>query len=84
MARLHAMGQVRRRLVRVGGAGPAPAANIELRQNEKRVGELRAVVDDGHGGWIGLGLLNLLGLASDASLVTSDNRAVHILDPLPA
>lgn len=82
MARLHAMGQVRRRLVRVGGAGPAPAANIEIRQNEKRSGELRAVVDDGRGGWLGLALLNLLGLDPAATLVTADNRAVHALDPL--
>ncbi len=82
MARLHAMGQVRRRLVRVGGVGPAPAANVELRQNDKRVGELRAVVDDGRGGWLGLALLNLLGLAPSASLVSADQHAVHLLDPL--
>jgi folate-binding protein YgfZ len=84
MARLHAMGQVRRRLLRVGGIGPAPAVNVELRQNDKRIGELRAVVDDGRGGWLGLAILNLLGLASGASLTSADNHAVHILDPLPA
>jgi folate-binding protein YgfZ len=84
MARLHAMGQVRRRLVRVGGVGPAPAANVELRQNDKRIGELRAVVDDGRGGWLGLALLNLLGLAPNASLISADQHAVHILDPLSA
>lgn len=82
MARLHAMGQVRRRLVRVGGAGPAPAANTEIRQNGKRTGELRAVVDDGRGGWLGLALLNLLGLDPSTGLITADNRAVHALDPL--
>ena len=82
MARLHAMGQVRRRLVRVGGVGPAPATNVELRQNDKRVGELRAVVDDGRGGWLGLALLNLLGLDPAASFVSADQRAVHALDPL--
>lgn len=82
MARLHSMGQVRRRLIRVGGDGPAPAVNIELRQNEKRAGELRAVADDGRGGWLGLALLNLLGLDPSASLVTADDRAVHALDPL--
>lgn len=84
MARLHAMGQVRRRLLRVGGVGPAPAVNVELRQNDKRIGELRAVVDDGRGGWLGLAILNLLGLASAASITSADNHAVHILDPLPA
>lgn len=82
MARLHAMGRVRRRLLRVGGVGPAPAVNVELRQNDKRVGELRAVADDGRDGWLGLALLNLLGLDPSASLVTVDNHAVHALDPL--
>jgi tRNA-modifying protein YgfZ len=84
MARLHSMGQVRRRLLRVGGIGPAPAANVGLRLNDKRVGELRAVVDDGRGGWLGLALLNLLGLAPGATLASADDHAVHILDPLPA
>jgi folate-binding protein YgfZ len=84
MARLHAMGQVRRRLLRVGGIGPAPAANVEIRQNDKRVGELRAVTDDGRDGWLGLALLNLLGLDSSASLVTADNHTVHTLDPIPS
>ncbi len=82
MARLHSMGQVRRRLMRVGGAGPAPMANVELRQNDKRVGELRAVVDDGRGGWLGLALLNLLGLAPEAPLVSADQHLVRVLDPL--
>lgn len=82
MARLHAMGQVRRRLLRVGGVGPAPGVNVELRQNDKRAGELRAVVDDGRGGWLGLALLNLLGLDPAASIVTADHHAVHILEAL--
>jgi tRNA-modifying protein YgfZ len=82
MARLHAMGQVRRRLLRVAGPGPAPAAPLEIRQNEKRVGELRASADDGEGGWIGLALLNLLGLDPALPLLTVDQRAVHAIDPL--
>jgi hypothetical protein len=82
MARLHAMGQVRRRLVRVGGPGPAPARNVELRQNEKRVGELRAAADDGQGGWLGLAMLNLLGLDPATALVTADLQPVRALDPL--
>lgn len=82
MARLHAMGQVRRRLVRVAGPGIAPAAGTELRQNTKRAGELRAAADDGRGGWLGLALLNLLGLDPAIPLVTADNAAVRALDPL--
>ncbi len=84
MARLHAMGQVRRRLLRVAGPGPAPAAPLELRQNDKRVGELRATADDGHGGWIGLAMLQLLGLDPAAPLLTADQHTVHALDPLRA
>lgn len=82
MARLHAMGQVRRRLVRVGGPGCAPPAGTELRQDTKRVGELRAAADDGHGGWLGLALLNLLGLNTALPLTTAHNAAVRALDPL--
>jgi tRNA-modifying protein YgfZ len=82
MARLHAMGQVRRRLVRAGGPGPAPTLPVELRQNDKRAGELRAAADDGRGGWLGLALLNLLGLDPAAALATADNRPVRMLDPL--
>lgn len=82
MARLHAMGQVRRRLMRVGGPGCAPPAGTELRQDTKRVGELRAAADDGHGGWLGLALLNLLGLNTALPLTTADNAAVRALDPI--
>ncbi|MCU0792560.1 MAG: folate-binding protein [Opitutaceae bacterium] len=63
MARLHAMGRVRRRLVRVAGAGAAPSAGAGLHDaaEGKRVGELRAAVDDVRGGWLGLAMVNLLG-----------------------
>ncbi len=63
MARLKAMGTVRRRLVRVRGGGrSAPAVPTALLQGEKRVGELRSAVADGAGGFIGLALVNKLGL----------------------
>lgn len=83
MARLHAMGQVRRRLLRVAGPGSAPAAGLELRQNDKRCGELRATVDDGREGWFGLAIVNLLGLDPAALLTTADQRPLRLLDPLP-
>ncbi len=62
MARLKSMGQVRRRLIRVtgaGGEGPGtlPAA---LFVGERKVGELRSAVGDGAGGWIGLAMVSLL------------------------
>jgi folate-binding Fe-S cluster repair protein YgfZ len=78
MARLHAMGQVRRRLVRVAGDGPAPSAGASLRHaaDDKRAGELRAAVDDGRGGWIGLAMVNLLGLDPARALKLGPETAV--------
>jgi folate-binding protein YgfZ len=82
MARLHSMGQVRRRLVRVGGDGPAPAPGLELSQGAKRLGELRASADDGNGGWLGLALLTLLGLDPSKPLLGADGRTLAAHDPL--
>lgn len=80
MARLQAMGQVRRKLVRVAGAGPAPAAGGELRQAGKRVGELRAAAADDGAGWIGLAMVNLLGLDPAAEIGLADGDAVALID----
>ena len=88
MARLHAMGQVRRRLLRVAGDGSAPAAGTSLHHGAdgKRAGELRAAVDDGRGGWIGLAMVNLLGLDRAQPLVlgaggsAGAGRPVTLLD----
>jgi tRNA-modifying protein YgfZ len=69
MARLKAMGTVRRRLVRVRGAGRGvPAVPCALLQGEKRVGELRSAVADGAGGFIGLAMVTKLGLEAEAKL----------------
>lgn len=69
MARLKAMGTVRRRLVRVRGAGRGvPAVPCALLQGEKRVGELRSAVADGEGGFIGLAMVTKLGLDPVARL----------------
>ena len=88
MARLHAMGQVRRRLMRMAGEGPAPAAGAVLSHavDGKRAGELRAAVDDGRGGWIGLAMVNLLGLAGseplelEAGPPAGVRRRAHLLE----
>ena len=78
MARLHAMGQVRRRLVRVAGDGPVPASGATLLHEVggKRAGELRAAVDDGRGGWLGLAMVNLLGLDPLKALKLGDDTPV--------
>lgn len=69
MARLKAMGTVRRRLVRVRGAvHGVPAVPCALLQGEKRVGELRSAVADGAGGFIGLAMVTKLGLDPVAKL----------------
>jgi folate-binding protein YgfZ len=83
MARLQAMGQVRRKLVRVAGAGPAPTPGGELRQAGKRVGELRAAADvaaDADAGWLGLAMINLLGLDPSAEIGLADGGAVALID----
>lgn len=80
MARLHAMGQVRRRLVRIVGAAPAPAAGAEIRQNGKRVGEIRAVAATGGERWTGLAIVNLLGLDPAAHLAAADGAEIRLLD----
>lgn len=87
MARLHAMGQVRRRLMRATGAGAAPVAGASLLVEAaagKRVGEIRAAIDDGHGGWLGLAMVNLLGLDATKGLVLEADtaRGVRLEDVL--
>jgi folate-binding protein YgfZ len=63
VARLRAMGQVRRRLYRVRGVGAAPEGGAKaLFQQGRRVGELRSRAADGAGGFIGYALLTLLHL----------------------
>ncbi len=57
MARLQAMGQVRRRLRRVAGQGERPKRGGELIVAGRRVGEIRAAVAVGSG-WEGLAMLS--------------------------
>jgi tRNA-modifying protein YgfZ len=69
MARLKSMGQVRRRLVVVEGAGPVVAVPAALHAKGKRVGELRvAVADSAPDSFVGLAMISLLGLDPTAPL----------------
>jgi folate-binding protein YgfZ len=61
MARLKSMGQVRRQLLRVTGAGAPPALPATLYNGPKRMGELRSAAADGES-FVGFALLSLLGL----------------------
>jgi len=80
MARLKSMGQVRRRLRRVQGAGRAvpgvlPAA---LFLRDRKVGEVRSAVSDGAGGWWGLAMLSLLQLEPGARLAFEPNGVAEV------
>jgi len=80
MARLQAMGRVRRHLVRVAGPGTPPLSGAGILQAGKRCGEVRAAIDDTQGGWFGLALLQLLGLDSEAPLATAEGSPLINLD----
>ncbi|HEY0945557.1 MAG TPA: folate-binding protein [Opitutaceae bacterium] len=85
MARLKAMGQVRRRLLGISGQGPAPAAPAPLFQAGRKVGELRSVVpvQPGLGGGsVGLAMLTMMGLDSQAPLTLAPDgpEAFTLLD----
>ena len=82
MARLKSMGQVRRRLVRVNGAGDPPPRLVALFQAERKVGELRSTARD-RAGWIGLAMFSLVSLKRDQGLaLTADGAAVIRLTDL--
>lgn len=85
MARLKAMGTVRRRLVRVRGAGRGvPAVPCALLQGEKRVGELRSSVADGAGGFMGLAMVMKLGLAAEEKIAPEPggDGFIELVEPL--
>jgi folate-binding protein YgfZ len=77
MARLKSMGQVRRRLIRVRGAGEPPPRATALYQGERKVGELRSTARDG-AEWIGLALVALPQLRRDAGLALAPGGAPAI------
>jgi folate-binding protein YgfZ len=77
MARLKSMGQVRRQLLRVIGAGLIPARPAKLYQGAKQVGELRSAAPEGDG-FIGLALLSLLNLRRDAGLSLASEAPIMV------
>lgn len=72
MARLKAMGQVRRRLLRVTGTGAVPALPVKLFAGERPVGELRSAVPT-ESGFVGLAMLTLMHLPADGLLAGAAN-----------
>ncbi len=85
MARLKAKGRIRRRLHRVSGPGPRPAAPSPLWQDGAKVGELRTVAPDAAGsGFIGLALLSLAALRPEVPLALAAGGAPSLaFQPLP-
>ena len=83
MARLKSMGQVRRRLVRVKGAGGAPVVPTALHQGDRRIGELRTAIA-GPDGFVGLALLSLLHLRAGEGLSFSEGGepVVKVSEPV--
>ena len=73
MARVKALGRVRRRLVRVGGAGEPPHLPAALWRGEERAGDLRSAARDGEG-YEGLALVTV-GAAAGAALFSLDRGA---------
>jgi len=83
MARLKNLGKVRRRLVRVEGAGLAPVElPAPLFADGKKLGELRSAVSVGNG-FVGLALISLLGMTGRRSLSVSPEGedCIIIKDP---
>jgi tRNA-modifying protein YgfZ len=74
MARLKSMGQVRRRLLRVGGVfGTLPTLPAPLFAGARQVGEWRSAAPDGEGGVIGLAMLSLMHVPAGAKLALAAN-----------
>lgn len=67
MARLKNLGQVRRRLHLVRGAGAPPAPGTSLYQGERKVGETRSAAADGEN-FLALAMVSLVNLDAAASL----------------
>lgn len=83
MARLKSMGQVRRRLVRVAGAGEPPVVRpAAVFAGARQCGEVRSAVGDGAGGWIGLAMVSRLQVerASKLSLAAGEPPTVNLLE----
>ena len=84
MARLKSMGQVRRRLMRVGSPSEKiPPLPADLFLGERKVGNLRSAAPDDAGGFVGLAMLSLVHHAPGAVLSFFPNGipAVQLVDP---
>lgn len=82
MARLHAMGRVRRRLLLANGTGELPALPAALYAGEKKVGELRSAVSKGDE-FTGLALINLMSVPADGRLALAPDGVASVTVEVP-
>lgn len=83
MARLKSMGQIRRRLGRVGGDVTShPALPAPIFAAGRQVGELRSAATRANEGWIGLAMVSLLHVKLDTPLAFAPDGApaLRLLD----
>jgi len=83
MARLHAMGRVRRRLVPAQGRRELPSLPAALYAGEKKIGELRTAVRESDG-FVGLAMINLVNAPADGRLALAPDAAASITVEIPA
>ncbi|HEY2954310.1 MAG TPA: hypothetical protein VGK89_03545 [Candidatus Eisenbacteria bacterium] len=81
LMRLVTYRSVRRRLVRLEGAGPAPMAPGEVRAAGVAAGRLTSVAEDGAGGWLALAVLRDEAAAAGAPLEIQGAGAVRAPEP---
>jgi folate-binding protein YgfZ len=84
IARLKSLGQVRRRLVQVVGAGgEIPVLPAGLFAGARPVGELRSAVRDGAGGFVGLAMVTLMQVDAQSALAFAPDVAptVRLISP---
>jgi tRNA-modifying protein YgfZ len=78
MARLKNLGQVRRRLHVVRGAGQPPASLAALYQGELKVGEIRSVAADGDG-FVAFAMLSLVNFKPDGGLSLAPDQPASVM-----
>lgn len=77
MARLKNLGQVRRRLMVIGGPGEPPAPASPLFQRGRKIGEVRSAVSSGDG-FLAFGMMSLLTLDPAAGLGLALEAPAHV------
>lgn len=77
MSRLKNLGQVRRRLMVVGGRGEPPGPLAPLRQGEKTVGQIRTRARVGDG-FVAMAMVSLVNFDRAAPLALDDGRVLEV------